>query len=846
MELRPYQQQCIKTIANQRPGAYLVQMATGLGKCFAPGTEILMYDGSVKRVEDIREGELVMGADSTPRMVVGLARGMEPMYQVTPVKGTPYTVNESHILSLKMTGFKGSVSDSIGRKFHGFEVCNISVRDYLKSSKTFKHCAKGWRTAVDYPEQPLPIPPYILGLWLGDGTSNSVVVTTMEPEVVREMHQYACGNDMRLCVCDSSNTGKATTYSFVGRGRQHGCNAFRNGLKTLGLLQNKHIPDVYLINARAQRLELLAGLLDTDGFLIDGAVFEIATCRELLSSQILRLSRSLGFAAYCAPKVVNGETYYRISISGNTSEIPTRVARRKANPRQQKKNVLVTGIKVEPVGTGEYYGFELQGKDRLFLLADFTVVHNTVTFANIPRRGRVLLLSHREELVNQPRKYYNCSFGIEQGSIHAGDEEVVSASVQSLARRLERFDRCDFDLIICDEAHHAAAGTYRKIFDYFRPRMLLGFTATPNRGDKVRLDNVFQRIIFQRDLRWGIEHGYLCDILCKRVHIGYDLTAVHTRHGDYAPGELDEAMEGTADAIAQAYREHARGATLIFAVSVRQCGEIAARIPGAVVVTGETKDRGAVIEAFTRGEIPCLVNCMVFTEGTDIPRVETVIIARPTQSGSLYAQMVGRGLRLYPGKERLILIDCVGVTGRSALCTAPSLLGVDLSAIPAHRQDDLEGPLFELPIRAAAAADCPESWVRNVEIVDLWAKEQQYNTHDVNWFKMPDGSLVCSLKDHKITIPCPDTLGKVNFKNASVSMQEALDLAYMGLLNEYGDQRTLWDLNAVNRWGKAPATEKQLAIIRRRCKGFEDDGLTKGQASQIINRLSANWGRKRA
>ena len=102
------------------------------------------------------------------------------------------------------------------------------------------------------------------------------------------------------------------------------------------------------------------------------------------------------------------------------------------------------------------------------------------------------------------------------------------------------------------------------------------------------------------------------------------------------------------------------GATLIFAVSVHQAEEIAKRIKGAVVVTGETKDRASIIQAFTAGEIPCIVNCMVFTEGTDIPRVETVIIARPTQSETLYAQMVGRGLRLYPGKQQLELIDCVG------------------------------------------------------------------------------------------------------------------------------------------------------------------------------------------
>ena len=336
-----------------------------------------------------------------------------------------------------------------------------------------------------------------------------------------------------------------------------------------------------------------------------------------------------------------------------------------------------------------------------------TGLGKTVTFANIPRQGRNLILSHREELVRQPMKYYDCSFGIERAGERSHGEEVVSASVQTLVRRLDRFHPDDFDTIIVDEAHHAAANTYRKILDYFKPRLTLGFTATPNRGDKVRLDTVFSDIIFARDLRFGIQNGYLCDIYCMRVNIGYDLSAVHTRAGDYAPGELDEAMQGTADAIAEAYRRYAKGATLIFAVSVNHANEIAAKIPGAVVVTGNTKDRAAIIERFTRGEIPCIVNCMVFTEGTDIPRVETVIVARPTQSDSLYSQMVGRGLRLYPGKERLTLIDCVGITGRASLCTAPSLLGVDLANVPKNKQDDLEGLLFELPMKAIELRTAP-------------------------------------------------------------------------------------------------------------------------------------------
>ena len=167
-------------------------------------------------------------------------------------------------------------------------------------------------------------------------------------------------------------------------------------------------------------------------------------------------------------------------------------------------------------------------KPGAYLIQMATGLGKTVTFANLPRHGRMLILSHREELVHQPEKYFDCPFGIERGPEHSNGEEVVSASVQSMARRLHRFLPDDFDVIICDEAHHAAANTYRNIFTYFRPRLLLGFTATPNRADNVRLDDVFSEIIFQRDLRWGIRNGYLSDVSCRRVNIGFDLRSVHS------------------------------------------------------------------------------------------------------------------------------------------------------------------------------------------------------------------------------------------------------------------------------------------------------------------------------
>lgn len=386
--------------------------------------------------------------------------------------------------------------------------------------------------------------------------------------------------------------------------------------------------------------------------------------------------------------------------------------------------------------------------------------------------------------------------------------------------------------------HHSSSPTYRKIIDHFNPRLLLGFTATPNRSDSVRMDDIYQSIIYKKDLRWGITNGYLSDIFCRRAFIGFNLSAVKTRMGDYAPGELDKAMDGTADAIAQVYRDHAVGSTLIFAVSVRHAEEIAGKINGAVVVTGETDHRDKIVSDFTDGKIPCIVNCMVFTEGTDIPRVETIIVARPTQSDSLYTQMVGRGLRPFKGKDKLNLIDCVGVTGRNSLCTAPTLLGIDLSNVPEKKLSELDGNLFELPQKVEILSDCPESWIKNIKIVDLWSKEQRHELHNVNYFKMPNGDLVCSLPDRQsIVVPCQDELGKTVWRGKLVPMQDALDNAYLELCTRFSANRIIWDLSSIRRWGKSPASEKQIKIIQRRLKKFDPKDLNKMEASAILNRL---------
>lgn len=490
-----------------------------------------------------------------------------------------------------------------------------------------------------------------------------------------------------------------------------------------------------------------------------------------------------------------------------------------------------------------------------------TGLGKTVVFSRIHRKGRVLIISHREELVRQPIKYYDCPCGIEQGKETSDGEEVVSASVQSLIRRLDKFSPDDFDMIITDEAHHAAAPSYKKIYSYFHPRLKIGFTATPNRGDKVRLDDVFDKILFQRDLRWGIKNGWLTDIKCLRVDIGYDVRDVRERLGDFHVGELDKAVntELSNDRVAEVYKRYAKGQTLIFATSVAHAENIASKIDGAVVVSQKTEGRKSIIDAFTARKIKCIVNCMIFTEGTDLPLIETIIIARPTHNQSLYAQMVGRGLRQAPGKQYLTLIDCVGICGKLDICTAPDLMGLDPKAVPERKRKDLQGMLTDMREICEKATDCPEVWIANVKTVKLFAEEQGVKTRKINWTKKANGDLVYQFScGDRIGIKAIDELAKTkimryrfdenigNFRfeeSDFMSLQEALDKSFAIFVSEYADERKFWDLTEYFGWQFEKASEKQIEYIRKSLSqedfaAIDLKSLTKGDAAQILNAIT--------
>jgi hypothetical protein len=384
----------------------------GCGKCHGIDTPILMYDGSIKMVQDIEPGDIVMGDDSKPRNVLALGRGEDELYDVIPIKGEKYTVNSEHILCLKHSGegciktifnkdgsasyktirfnsktqkiqyrnfnYSGDAKQYLKSFSENDNITEISIKNYIKLPTYIKNnWLKGYRTAVDFPTKDVLFDPYIIGFWLGDGESACSRITNQDAIILDYLHTELKRYDLNL--------NYISKYDYeISSNKIDGKNIFLQSLQYYNLINNKHIPNDYKINDKNTRLKILAGLIDTDGYLY-GNSFEIIQKSKVLSDDILYIARSLGFGAYqkmcnksCMHKgkKITG-LYYRVYISGSgLDEIPVKCLRKKAHERNQIKDALVTGINVKSKGYGKYYGFTLDGNNR-YLLGDFTVTHNT-------------------------------------------------------------------------------------------------------------------------------------------------------------------------------------------------------------------------------------------------------------------------------------------------------------------------------------------------------------------------------------------------------------------------------------------------------------------------------------
>lgn len=354
----------------------LVAGRPSMGKCFAPGTPILMADGSTMPVEEVQVGNLVMGPDSRARTVLALGCGTEQMYRVSYDDGSAYVVNASHILSLKR-------SKSEGLHKHG-DILNIPVRDYLTKGPGFQSRYKGYKVAIELPERPISLDPYLFGLWLGDGCTSKPEFTTVDPEIISYLEAWATEHGLE---CHAHATANRTTNYAIRNGGNHKGRGVYNELtarlRSYGVMGGKYIPDDYLQNSSLVRMQLLAGILDTDGHLQkSGHLFEYVSKIERLAKNVDWLAQSLGFRTTChriqRTCYNNGVSnwYWRIRISGPLWKIPTRLPNKHCPEFRMARDVLHRAIRVQPLGLGRYYGFEIDG-DGLLVLGDFTVTHNT-------------------------------------------------------------------------------------------------------------------------------------------------------------------------------------------------------------------------------------------------------------------------------------------------------------------------------------------------------------------------------------------------------------------------------------------------------------------------------------
>jgi superfamily II DNA or RNA helicase len=319
-----------------------------------------------------------------------------------------------------------------------------------------------------------------------------------------------------------------------------------------------------------------------------------------------------------------------------------------------------------------------------------TIVFAKVTEDCVRRGNRVLILAHRGELLDQASDKIGKATGLGCATEKAEETclgswfRVVVGSVQSLTRekRLKQFPIDYFDTIIIDEAHHCLSDSYQKILDYFKGANILGVTATPDRGDMRNLGECFDSLAYEYTLPKAIKAGFLSPIKALTLPLQLDLSGVGMQSGDFKTGDIANALDPYLYQIAEEMEKYCKERkTVVFLPLVKTSQKFRDILNEkgfkAAEVNGDSKDRAEVLTAFDRGDYNVLCNSMLLTEGWDCPSVDCIAVLRPTKVRSLYSQMVGRGTRLFPGKDHLLLLDFLWHTERHELCYPASLICQD-------------------------------------------------------------------------------------------------------------------------------------------------------------------------
>jgi ATP-dependent helicase IRC3 len=499
----------------------------------------------------------------------------------------------------------------------------------------------------------------------------------------------------------------------------------------------------------------------------------------------------------------------------------------------------------------------------------------TVIFSHLPQFKQnslpMLVLAHRAELLYQAKEKISWSnpeldIQIEQADNVAGYCDVVVASVPTLGRaeseRILKYPKDYFKSIVIDEAHHAAAPTYRRILDYFNAPFVLGVTATPQRSDNTRLTDVFDEIVYYKTIQDLIEDGYLCSLVGYRIKTNTDISGVATNEGDYVASQLEDAIdtpERNAHIVAAYNSLVPESKAIVFCAGIKHANNLATSFASSQinteVILGATDSdaRRDILARFKMGHTKVLVNVGVLTEGFDEPTVETIILARPTRSTLLYTQIVGRGTRLHEGKPHCTVLDFADTTKGKKPIGLPSLLGLP-------PEFDLQGQdLIDVAKKYKELEDyCPGEAVRVLDPNDIELAYKRINLFmppppnefvqqysRFVWAEVAENDFHLGVDNYNSFRIYTDTLGRW----VAEHRQRTLDGLQVKLLGHPEDMRDAFvrsdkwimakfDTNLIESdaaWRADGPTDAQRKLLKRIGVPVTSD-MTKGTASQIISK----------
>lgn len=298
-----------------------------------------------------------------------------------------------------------------------------------------------------------------------------------------------------------------------------------------------------------------------------------------------------------------------------------------------------------------------------------TVVFAKVTEDCVRQGNRVLILAHRGELLDQAADKLmkttglGCALEKAENTCLGSWFRVVVGSVQTLMRqkRLDQFPEDFFDTIIIDEAHHCISDSYQKVLKHFPDAQILGVTATPDRGDMQNLGQFFESLAYEYTLPKAIKEGYLTPIKALTIPLKIDMSSVSVQAGDFKASDIGTALDPYLEGIAEEMKKYCSDKkTVVFLPLVKTSQKFRDLLNEhgfqAAEVNGNSQDRAEILADFETGKYNVLCNSMLLTEGWDCPSVDCIVVLRPTKVRSLYCQMVGRGTRLFPGKDHLLVL----------------------------------------------------------------------------------------------------------------------------------------------------------------------------------------------